>query len=323
MLSITMNAPPERDPADYIVPLSIGGLEGRMLRLPALKRQDGFVPAREILFIYGHHSTLERWWGLIEVFSEYGNVTTPDLPGFGGMESFYKVGQKPTIDAMADYLAAFIKWRYKRSKVTIAAMSFGFVVITRMLQRFPELTRKVDILVSIVGFAHRQDFIFTPTRYWSYRIGSGILAARIPAWIFRHTALTRPVLRLAYGKTHNAKHKFAEADTADDFNRLMDVEVGLWQKNDVRTHWFTTHEFLALDNCKQQVDLAVWHVSTTNDHFFDHTVVEQHLRVIFTDFHDAPTTMANHAPSVVATAEMAAPIVPPLLRKLFDESSQA
>ena len=84
----------------------------------------------------------------------------PDLPGFGGMDSFNSIGRTPTIDEYADYLAAFVKMRYRRKKVTIIGISFGFVVATRMLQRYPELASKVDIVVSIVGFMHKTDFLF-------------------------------------------------------------------------------------------------------------------------------------------------------------------
>src|SRR5689334_19455199 len=130
-----------QNPADFIVPLNINGLEGRMLHMPAAKKGRN----REILLIYGHHAMLERWWGLVQNLNDYGTVTMPDLPGFGGMDSFAKIGRKPTIDAFADYMAAFIKLRYKRKRVTMVAISFGFVVATRMLQRYPELTKKVDL----------------------------------------------------------------------------------------------------------------------------------------------------------------------------------
>ncbi|HEU4609283.1 MAG TPA: hypothetical protein VFS31_14300, partial [Chitinophagaceae bacterium] len=99
--------PRKKQMAEHILPLNINGLQGRMLRMPAKKRTN-----KEILLIYGHHATLERWYGLVENLSEYGNVTMPDLPGFGGMQSFKKAGRKPDIDAFADYLAAFIKLRY-------------------------------------------------------------------------------------------------------------------------------------------------------------------------------------------------------------------
>ena len=298
------------NPADYIVPLAIGGLEGRMLHLPA--KSSG---QREILFIYGHHSSLERWWGLMEVLNEYGSVTMPDLPGFGGMDSFYKLGQKPTIDALADYLAAFIKWRYKRKQVTIAGMSFGFVVVTRMLQKYPELSKKVTLLVSIVGFAHHDDFTFTRNRYNFYRILAGVFSHRPASWLFRYGALNKYVLHAAYARTHNAKTKFAGANTPEEFQKLMAIEIDLWQSNDVRTYMSTSVQMLQLDNCTMQVNLPVWHVSSANDHFFNHAIIEQHMRIIYNDFFDAPTTLPNHAPSVIADAEMAAPLLPDIIRE--------
>src|SRR5690349_7083121 len=131
-----------KQPADYILPLYMNGLEGRMLRLPPKKGQT-----REVLFVYGQHSSLERWWGLAQALNQYGAVTIADLPGFGGMTSLYKIGQEANIDNLADYLAAFFKLKYRRKKVAVAGMSLGFVIVTRMLQRYPALTKNIDMLV--------------------------------------------------------------------------------------------------------------------------------------------------------------------------------
>jgi pimeloyl-ACP methyl ester carboxylesterase len=219
---------------------------------------------------------------------------------------------------MADYLAAFIKWRYKRKKkFTIIGMSFGFVVATRMLQRYPELVGKVDLLVSIVGFAHKDDFTFSPSRTRFYKTLSWVFSHKVPALIFRYVALNRLALRTFYAKTHNAKKKFAGVTDSDDFERLMNIEIELWHKNDVRTQMITSGEFLTLDNCKSQIDLPVWHIGTANDHFFDHAVVEQHMRVIFTDFHEGEAKIASHAPSVIADYEMALPLIPQVLRDVL------
>ncbi len=283
-----------------------------MLHLPSPKVSAG---NRDILFVYGHHSSLERWWGLIQVMNRYGSVTMPDLPGFGGMDSFYKIGKKPTIDNLADYLASFIKLRYKRKKIVIAAMSFGFVIVTRMLQRSPELSKKIILLVSIVGFAHKDDFIFSKRRYLFYLQASRLMSLRLPAIIFRYTALNPIVLKTVYGRTHNAKHKFAQAENAEQLQNIKQVEVGLWHANDVRTWAFTSVEFLKLDNCQKRVPLPLWHVAAKNDHFFDGHLVEQHLRIIYKDFHSAQVDLEAHAPSVIADEKMAAPLVPEKLRR--------
>lgn len=304
-----MSKHPERDPRDYIAPLYMNGLQGRMLRMPPPQGKR-----REILFVYGHHSSLERWWGLIQDLNQYGGVTAPDLPGFGGMSSFYKIGDKPTLDALADYLAAFVKMRYSRRRVTIVGLSFGFIVATRMLQRYPELTKKVDLLVSVVGFSHYDDFTFTKRRYAFYKMAAKILSSRLPAAMFRNIGLHPLVLRTVYSKTHNAKKKFAGVSRADH-DKLMDAEVHLWHANDLRTHMATTVEMLTINNCNKQVDLPVWHISTKLDQYFDKHMVEQHMRIIFSDFHAAESKMDRHAPSVIADMVTAAPLIPKKIRK--------
>lgn len=304
-----------RHASDYIVPLYMNGLQGRMLRVPGPKTKH-----KEILFVYGNRSSLERWWGVIDDLSQYGTVTAPDLPGFGGMESFYKIGQEPTIDAYADYLAAFVKLRYNRKKVTIAAMSFGFVIVTRMLQRCPDLTKKVELLVSVAGFTHRDDFTFTPSRHRFYYYSAKFFSMRLPAAFYRNLLLFPPLLRLVYGHTHNARHKFAGADRAER-KRRMDFEVTLWRINDVRTQMSTMAQFLALDNCDKRVDLPVWHVIPEDDNYFDNHVVEQHMNVIFTGFKRVHSTLTNHAPSMIETRQEARPLFPTSLRRALARSS--
>lgn len=302
-----------KDVADYIQPLYINGLHGRMLHMPAPAKKK-----REILFVYGHHSSLERWWGVMQDMNRYGAVTMPDLPGFGGMDSFYKIGKKPTIDAMADYLATFIMLRYKRKKVTIAGLSFGFVVVTRMLQRYPQLVDKVDMLVSVVGFAHRDDFSFSKPRYWVYRSATAFFAHRLPAFFFKNLALNPLAIRLGYTRTRHARSKFANKNKAE-LKQIVDFETHLWHCNDVRTHMYTNNAFLKVDNCRQQVDLPLWHISVKADQYFDQHLVEQHLRIIFKAFKRAVAKLDNHAPSIIADAEVAAPLLPATIRRALNK----
>jgi pimeloyl-ACP methyl ester carboxylesterase len=300
-------------PADYIVPIDINGLNGRMLRLPAPANRN-----REILFVYGHHSTIERWWGLIQVLNEYGAVTVPDLPGFGGMDSLYKIGKKPTLDTLADYLATFVKLHYKRRRVSIAGLSFGFIVATRMLQRYPDLVNKVDLLVSVVGFAHEDDFTFSKRRRNTYILASRFLSHPLPSIFFKNVLLHPSLLRAAYARTPNAKHKFTKTGKKE-FDRLMDFEIHLWHANDARTHMATTVEMLTVNNCHKKVDLPVWHVAVEGEKYFDNNMVEQHYRIIFKDFHIAMSHLDNHAPSIIATKKEAAPLIPKEIRKVLSQ----
>jgi pimeloyl-ACP methyl ester carboxylesterase len=297
--------------ADYIEPLHINGMSGRMLYLPAKLQK------RELLVIYGHHSTLERWWGLVENFNDFGAVTMPDLPGFGGMDSFYKIGRQATLDNYADYLAAFIKMRYRHKKVSIVGISFGFLVVTRMLQLYPELCSRVEFLISAMGFMHYNNFKFSPLRYNFYRYTADTLSIPPFPYIFRHTALAAPVLRLFYSHGNNSKHKFAYAKTDEQKKSIMDMEVELWHSNDVRTWLRTTVEMTTVDNTDSKVDLLVWHVHTINDNYFDNTIIEQQMRVVFNDFLSAPLKVKSHTPSVIANKKEAAVFIPTELRKIL------
>lgn len=308
---MTQKKPPS--PADYIVPLNMNGLQGRMLHMPAPKNRN-----REILIIYGHHALLERWWGLVQNCHAYGAVTMPDLPGFGGMDSFYKIGKQATLDNYADYLAAFIKMRYKRRRVSILGISFGFVIATRMLQRYPELAKRVDFLVSAVGFMHKDDFLFSRSRLFFYRLGTRFFSTLPMSTFFRYVCLNAFVLRRAYHYTHNAKHKFAEvAGSPEEFDAMMDMEIRLWHENDVRTWLKTTAEFLALDNCSKRIDLPVWHVAAKKDHYFDNNIIEQHMRVVFNDYHGMKVNIETHAPSILADKKGSAILIPPKLRRML------
>jgi len=295
---------------EFVTPITVNGLRGRLLYMPnkAIKR--------EILLLYGHHASLERMAGVAEDLHQYGSVTMPDWPGFGGMDSFYTIGMKPSIDAMADYLATIIKLRYKGKKITICAMSYAFVVTTRMLQKYPKLAKQVTLLVSFVGFSHKDDFKFTKNRYRGYLLASRFFSHKLPAVFFRNVILHPTVLRLAYAKTHNAKNKFANL-TPEQAKVAMDFEIHLWHCNEVQTYMATTVEMLTLDNCNKQVDLVVHHVAVDSDQYFDNAIVEQHMRIIFTDFILHKAHLDNHAPSIIADKEAASGMMPQSIRTLL------
>lgn len=302
------------NPADYIRPLYINGLQGRVLSMPANRPRK-----REILLLYGTHASIERMQGLVEELRKYGNVTLPDLPGMGGMDSFYKIGQQPDLDTMADYLAAFVKMRYSRRRVTILGVSLGFVIATRMLQKYPELAKKVDLVVSIVGFAHHDEFKFSKRNYVFMRTAAKIFSQPFPAWFVKTFVLRSPFIRGTYALVADNHSKFKDADKSERRKRV-DFEIDLWKMNDVRTYMQTGHIMLTLDLCKQKVNLPVHHVAVDNDQYFDNYVVEQHLGVIYTEVQVTKAKLGAHMPTVVASAKEVAPFIPPKLRRLLAAS---
>jgi pimeloyl-ACP methyl ester carboxylesterase len=273
---------------------------------------------REILLLYGHHASLERMNGIANNLSQYGRVTLPDLPGFGGMKSFYSIGKKPTVDNYADYLAALIKLKYKRKKFTIMAMSFSFLIVTRMLQKYPEIAKKVDLVVSCVGFVHYHDFRMKRTHLLGIKLVANLFNNRLGSLFFRYTALQGSFISMTYKLVAPRHSKMKDAATAKELNKRIASEIKLWQINDVRTRMYTMLSMFKVDLCNKKVDLPVYHVSVENDRYFDNSVVEQHMRIIYSDFINIPTTVSGHLPSIVATAEDAEPFIPEKLRKLLE-----
>lgn len=306
-----MKQKPEADYTNKIVELNINGLKGRMLYAPPKNKRK-----REILIIYGHHSSIERMLGFAEELNKYGAITIPDLPGFGGMESFYKLGEKPTLDNLADYLVAFIRLRFKRRRLTIFGMSLGFLITTRMLQRYPDIAKRVDLLISVVGFAHRDDFILPRRVKLPFRIGASLFSNKYPALILRTFGLRKSVIRLTYlaMANHNSKIKDALPEERD---KRISFEIGLWQSNDIRTYMDTTVTMFTVNNCNMQVDLPVHHIVVDTDRYFDNHSVEQHLAIIYNKVDIIKSLQSTHAPTVVATAKEASVFIPPAVRKLL------
>ncbi|MDB5184461.1 MAG: hypothetical protein JWN38_269 [Candidatus Saccharibacteria bacterium] len=296
------------NPVDHVVPLNINHLEGRMLKLPAPKRRN-----REILLLYGSHSNLERMFSLAEELNKYGAVTMPDLPGFGGMDSLYKIGKKPTIESQADYLASFVKMQYRRRRFTIIGLSYGFLVATRMLQKYPELAARVDFAVSLVGFAHKDDFRIAPNRKWLIRNGTGLF--RLRPLSFMATVLFRgPVITLTYKALAGRHAKMKDADP-EELRKRIAFEKILWTTNDFRTYFYHTHEMFMVDLCTAQTKVPVYHVAVGNDQYFDNKLVEQHLAIIYSSVTMLSVSMKAHMPTIIATAAEIAPLIPQKLRK--------
>lgn len=304
------------DFSEHIIDINVHGMRGRMLKAPPTRKRK-----QEILLIYGHHALLERWSGLVDNLTDYGSVTMVDLPGFGGMDSMYSIGSRPSLDNMADYLAAFIKMQYKRKRFAIVGISYGFIVATRMLQKYPELVKKVDMYVSIVGFMHRDDFLFTPRKQKLFRVATKIFSVPPVPFFIRYLGLNKFVIKNIYVRLPAGKRRIAGMETTD-FKTMMDFEVKLWQSNDVRTHWATTSEFLNLDNCQTKIDLPVWHVAASNDHYFNNYNVEQHMRVVFNDYTQVVMNSHAHTPSILGDKKEMSVMLPTKLKRQLAKLSR-
>jgi pimeloyl-ACP methyl ester carboxylesterase len=299
--------------ADYILPLNINGLSGRMLRLPA----PSVRKKREILIVPGHHTSIERLTGLTELINEFGAVTLPDIPGFGGMDPLYNIGEKATLENLADYLATFIKVRYKNRRFTVMAISYGFAIVTRMLQKYPEIAKKVDLLVSWVGFVHGGDFKWNKRTVFWLRQGAWVFSHRLPAALVQHLGLRSFFIRRAYLYVEDKHPKFKNVENETERDERIKFEIKLWQINDFRTYMACNYKMFKMNLCGDHVDLPVYHVAVENDHYFNNVVVEEHMRAIYKEFNLIKTKMPAHAPTIMASKKDVQGFVPPKLRQLL------
>jgi len=146
-----MIKPPITIPKEFVKRININGLKGRMLHLP----KKG---SKKFVVLYGQHSALERMYTVAELVNEYGEVYLPDLPGFGGMDSFYKKGNKPSYDLYADYLYSFLKSQKLTKDTWFFVNSLSSQILTRMFQRHPDSVAWTGEVISFVGFATGKNF---------------------------------------------------------------------------------------------------------------------------------------------------------------------
>lgn len=306
---------------DHIHPLNINGLSGRMLFIPSKRNKK-----RQIMLIYGHHASLERIAGVADFLANYGDVTVPDLPGFGGMDSFYKIGQKADLDNMADYLASFVKLKFKNKQVTVVGLSLGFMLVTKTLQKYPDIAKKVNLLISVVGLVNKDDFRFKTKTYLALRWGSSLFSHRLTAAFIKYFVLRKTIIRIGYALAEGifikGEHsKVRNIDKQERKNRI-DFEIELWQSNDVRTYMNMGLTMFTLNLKGKRVDLPVHHVLMDGDRYFDSTNVEVHMREVYSDYIPVKVTTPTHAPSVIAQANEISQYIPPKLRNLLNKDPE-
>ena len=217
-----------------------------------------------ILLIYDRNVILENYIGLAQVLGRYGNVSMPDLPGFGGMDSFFKVNRKPILDNFADYLASFVKLRFKRRRFVVVGCGFGFVIATRMLQRYPELAKRVDLSISLGGYSTSNDFSMSRLQKTVNLQLSKILSVWLPYKLSRMAYVGSPLTSMI---------RLVNADV------LHTVPVRNLRNR--RTMIATLSWLMDFSNCDDRLAIDALHVSYLKDVRFKHNNVEQHMGVTY------------------------------------------
>jgi len=282
-----------------ITPINIGGLQGRMLfrKSPEGKR-------RKILVIYGLHSSIERMQTTAEFHNQYGEVTMPDLPGFGGMDSFYQINREPDLDAYADYIYTFLKSRKLTSDVTVVAMSFGFLAVTRMLQKYPDSKGFVKDVISVVGFARWTDFSIKPIYRHLAVVLSRILKTRLGSWLVNSLIFNRVSLRGLFWIFSLVNPKYQQS-LGKEKKAARAMELDLWTGNDTRTKFYTWELVFKVDLVEnaRKIDLPIHNMYAGTDQYFDSERVKQSLKKIFNDYLPSVADTELHAPSILGDVD--------------------
>lgn len=293
----------------FIHALDVNGLRGRMAHLPAAGSKHA-----EILFLYGRHSSLEYWWNLLALLSQYGTVTAPDLPGFGGMTSFATIGRKVTLNNYADYLAALVKLRFRRKQIIIVGEGFGFIVATRMLQRYPVLAARVAKMINVNAPMHSSDERpLSRVRRNGQVVISRLLGWRLMAWLVRCVCLNHWMLQRLLLQSK----RMLEITDTEHLEQALSSEIDLWRRNDLATWARTSAELRDLDNCAQRVAVPVWYVGLKNDARIDAHRLEQHLHVTFPRVTMAMSRLAWPFPLCPLTYAQAEALLPARLRRIL------
>lgn len=303
-------------PENDLLPLEVGGLKGRLLKLSAKESED-----KNILLVYGVHSSMERMYTTAKFHNRYGKVWMPDLPGFGGMDSFYKIGREPDLDSYADYLYTFIRtYKLDKKKIRIVAMSFGFLVVTRMLQKYPQLHDNIEFVVSFVGFGKTEDFSVDTFKKPIIKISLKLSNTKLGSWLIGTLLFNKVSLRVMFKlfRLFNPNPKYRH-DSKREQDQATEMELELWSNNDARTKFYTYKVLSDFDLTKGQkpLPLDLYDIVTPTDQYFDSKSVNRTLSQLYRSSVMYMANLRLHAPSVIGDEEVVAKIYPDSIKKIL------
>lgn len=307
-----------RIPEEEIENINLGGLNGRLLKLEP--RTD---LSTDMLLVYGVHSSLERMYSTAQFHSNYGRVWMPDMPGFGGMDSFYNIGLEPTIDNYADYLYTFLKaYKLDNKKIRLFAMSFGFLSLTRMLQKHPEIAENTEFVISFVGFGRTTDFSIntfdkpytTPAlRFASTKTGSALISTLV----FNRFSL-RILFSIFRLVNPNPKYRHESKEKQDE---AVEMELDLWTSNDARTKFYTYRVLSDFDLTEnsEKLNLNLYDMTTPTDQYFDSKAVSKTLSKLYEKSSSYTANIKLHAPSVIGDEIAVSKVYPDSIKKFLSQ----
>ena len=305
---------PIKIPDKYIKEIRYLGLDGRMLRLPA-KLKKG---KKTILYIHGQHAAIERNFSIAEYLQDFGDVYMPDLPGYGGMTPFFKIGLEPTYDAYADYIYTISKSNKLTKDLTIVANSYGAQLMTRMLQKYPDSYEWIDNAISLAGFGAGTDFHNSVIYKWSSLLA--IIASKKPIIrVLDVLVLNKVSLKIMLSLFSRLKTKM-QSDDENMSKEMIKMEAYLWTVNDSRTQATCGLDMFFNDLTKysdKKIPLTLHNITTPNDQYFNNERVKNTFLKLYNEYKEYTVGLPLHNPSLIASKEEVAKLIPKGVQKLL------
>lgn len=282
---------PIQIPSGEISTISIGGHDTRKLFLKSDKKNN-------YLIVYGHHSNIERIYSLALFLNRYGSVTAVDLPGHAGIPAKWK---NPKFGNYADYLKECINHLYKDDdRVNIVTMSYGFILVTTLLQMYPELQPKIARVISLGSFTSDKQLNFSWLLKNIYRITSWVLSRSMVVFLVETMILKNKwCLRWIITSSLRRSPKTKGVDRIQ-FNKIVDMEMNLWSGSDFETHYKTTLKMLKFSLPEEKIASSLINLYSKSDQYI---IPEKSINAINRIYQDAihlPVDLKSHAPSLVA-----------------------
>lgn len=291
--------PPFEIPKKYLSDIHFSGLQGRLLHLP----QPAKVKKPKTFVVFaGQHASLERMYSIAQLLNEFGEVYMPDLPGYGGMTSFYKIGKKPTYDNYADFVYTFLKTQKLNKDLWFFGNSFGSAVMTRLFQKHPESQKWTKQPIAFVGYGAGSNFAVS---FW-YRLWIGLMvntvSTRLGAFLFEKLIFNRFSIHIMLYFFSRAKAKM-QSDSDNLKKSMIMMEKYLWSVNDHRTHAACV-KMMFKDDLRHypggKIKLTLHNIATENDQYFDNKRVKKTFEDLYEKYETSPLTLQVHSPSMIA-----------------------
>jgi len=295
----------------FIYPLYANRLQGRLMYWPSSKKSK-----TEILVVYNLNDSIESLFEFIKQLSHFGSVTCVDLPGIGGMESFNNINVRPNLEAFADYVASLVKLRFRGKRLIIVGIGYGFVISTRMLQNYPEISRRTDLVVSVGGYTRYDDLNISKGKRYAGRVLTLFASLLLPSAL-----LKLMVTNNAFVKNKSivspSERKYLNSLTEAERKLYFYRELKVWKSRGLRTYMASLYEVTKLDNCKKTLSVPVWQVFLNSSRYNNH-IIEQHLKVIYKNFRSSKVSFDEYTLFAMDQKD-ASKVLPVKLKRLLSK----